>query len=101
MLPAGELCRSPARDPLLLFGHLIHRMLRFALALGLLVLGGCEVFNAEANVRRMRETDAFAQDFLRDLHWQGFASIRDRIDPSALHHFSGSELRELRVALPS
>ncbi|HEX8430089.1 MAG TPA: hypothetical protein VF625_02335 [Longimicrobium sp.] len=73
----------------------------FAFVVGLLVLGSCEVFNAEAAARRMRESDAFAQAFVRDLHEQGFASVRDRIDPSALPHFAGSGLRDLRVALPA
>jgi hypothetical protein len=72
-----------------------------AVLVSLLTIGGCEVFDPEATARRMRETDAFGRDFVRDLHQHGFASVRDRIDPSAMHHFTGSELRELRVAMPA
>jgi hypothetical protein len=48
-----------------------------------------------------RETDTFAKAFVRDLHSGGFASVQDRIDPVARHHFVPSEMRPIREALPA
>jgi hypothetical protein len=75
-------------------------MLRVIIVSALLLASACGALDPERSTQMLRETDAFGKAFVLDLHGKGFASVRDRIDPTALHHFAPSEMRPLRQALP-
>lgn len=75
-------------------------MLRVIIFSTLFLASACELLDPERSAQELRETDAFGKSFVIDLHRGGFASVRDRIDPTALHHFAPSEMRPIRQALP-
>jgi hypothetical protein len=78
----------------------VDAMLRIIIFSALLLASACDALDPERSAQTFRETDAFGKAFVLDLHSKGFAGVRDRIDPTALHHFAPSEMRPIRQALP-